>query len=139
MTKTKKMNWKKNDWCFCEFELSQITDMKEGRITGVTTGIISHGGYELNDRCFPITMHVKLCSDHISGLHDKLHKEGSINLNHPDIAREWVRIWVSGCETDTKENREQLYKEGSDFYKSIMESVRNIREITTNGINVFRT
>lgn len=135
----KKINWKKGDWCFCEFKLQQITEMNETKITSVSDGNFSHGSSELNDRCFPLDMTVKRISDNVSYWHDQFHKLHHNSLNFPDLNRELIVRWCEMCKN--KENADYLKnldEKLTEFCKSVIQLVSDAKLKTVGGVSIFR-
>lgn len=88
--------WQVGDWCFCEFKLQQIKEMKDGRITSVRNGICSTGGRDFSDRCFELKLEIKLISEQFLSAWHVVCK-----LRHPnslEIRRLLVREWVKTCQ-----------------------------------------
>lgn len=115
-----------NEWCFCEFELQQIVETKENRVTAVSNGVFKTSAYDLSDRCFPLDLRIKRCSDitaHWSGIFNGL-KDGS--LYHPDLKRELINRWITMCKNvlDSKKLQE-LYSDLDEFGKSVVSKVRD--------------
>lgn len=131
--------WKVGDWCFSNFELCQIKEMKGDKITSVSDGQINRSGFSLNYCCFPLDMKIKRISDAVKYWYDRLHALNGISLNYPDIVRHLESVWVSMCESkgnDTVVNEmNDLLKE---FCLTIIQKVETIRRESTNGIQIFR-
>jgi len=85
------------DWVFCEFELGQIAEMEDGRVTNFATEHGSLGSYDLTDRCVPLTMPMKRIASTFEWHSRKLHDHGSPGLNYPAIHRWLVDLWVKTC------------------------------------------
>jgi hypothetical protein len=134
-----KTNYKVGDWVFCEFKLQKIEGIEEDRIISVSDGFICHGGYSLNDNCFPLTLQNKVISDEIKSYSDRLHKEGSNSLNYPDIHGWLVEHWVKMCQTTDNEALKKLYSDADNFTNAILNRCRDLRQETKNGIKIFRS
>lgn len=131
-------DFKINDWCFCEFELQQIKRMEEGRVTEVTTGQFCMSSHDLTDRCFPITMPVKIASDNMQYWHKEFHKLSMAGLNYPDLHRRLVSMWVDICEESNEEILKSLYKKLEEFGRSILNRVRDLKYEEVDGLSLFR-
>jgi hypothetical protein len=130
---------KKGDWVFCEYKLQRVTDVEDGRITGVSDGYMSTGGHSLNEECFSMNIDIKRISDGVKYWSDKIHGLKCGGLNHPDIHRELLRRWVEICDNkDNEEKMEELYGELANFAKSIIFASEKLVEETVSGIKVFR-
>lgn len=87
------------EWIFCEFELSNILEMRAGRVTEVTTGHVRRSSFDMSDRCFPLNESIKRISDYVLYYSDRIHRDGcSVRLNFPDIHRWLVGDWAASCE-----------------------------------------
>lgn len=99
MTTATTTPFKAGDWVFCEFELQMIREVHDdGRVTEVTDGVCRHSGRDLSDRCRPLTYDFKQISDSFKWASDRLHREGSVGLNYPDIHRWLVEKWCEACD-----------------------------------------
>jgi hypothetical protein len=130
--------FKKGDWCFCEFKLQQIVRVDESRITEVSDGNFSLSSYDLSDKCYPLDLSVKRISDTVAYFSDELHKT-KLNLNFPDLNREWVRRWCEMCDVrkDTEKLR-KMYKDLEDFYTAILGRVTTLKTEEVSGVRLFR-
>lgn len=134
-----KPKFEKGTWIFCEFELQQIRETEDDRITSVTTGQVQMGGHDLSDRCFEINMRTKLASDHCYYWSQKFHNtEGSNALNHPDLNRALIERWVALCEETDDKKRQVLYEKLGLFCNSVLRKVRDARDQEVEGVSVFR-
>ena len=134
-----KENFKVGDWCFCEFKLQQITDMTEGRITEVSDGIFILYSFDLSDRCFPLEMDIKRISDDVAYWSRKFHDLQNSALNHPDLNRRLVSLWVKMCKNkDDVEELERWSGVLSAFGNTVVEKVRGAGSIEIDGIPLFR-
>ncbi len=133
------MRLNKNEWCFCEFKLQQITETTEGRITSVSDGNFSLGSYDLTDKCFPITMCIKVISDRVAYWSDQFHKLKISSLNYPDLNRELIRRWVEVCHNseNTKIVQERL-SALDEFGKTVLDRLHNAKQESVEGVRLFR-
>ena len=135
----KKLKFKKEDWCFCEFKLQQIVETEENRITSVNDGMFSLGSSDLSDRCYPLEMKVKQISDTVASWSREFHNLKNNSLNHPDLNRELIRRWVELCDNREDENRlERLYAKLSEFGNSVLRKVRDLDFEEVDGVRLFR-
>lgn len=130
---------KVGDWCFCEYKLSQIMEMDEGRITEVSDSMFRHSGHDLSDRCFPLSLmncNISMCFQDMS---DKIHSKGSNSLNYPDIHRHLVELWVNACtNADVKEKAQKLIEDGNKFIQEILDKCQSLNHLSVQGIPLFR-
>jgi len=131
--------FKKNDWCFSNFELCQIVEMEDGHISSVTTGSIRKSGWYLDDSCFPLDIRIKNISDTVHYYYKKLHELNRVNLNYPDIVRWLEAKWADLCRhKDDDKFIQKGYDEIQKFYRDIETSVSSIQEVQVNGISLIR-
>lgn len=134
-----KPKFKKGEWCFCEFTLKQVTETNEDRITSVSDGYFSHGSYDLSDRCYPMEMKVKIISGDVDYWRNQFHQLNHNSLNHPDLNRKLIDMWVEMCENRNDEEKlRELYEKLNDFGHGVVNKVREIRGETINEIRLFR-
>lgn len=135
----KTMKFKKGDWCFCEYKLQQIKEMKDGQISEVSDGMFSTGSRSLNDRCFPVDLKIKRISDEFQHYSDMLHAEKSFNLNYPDIHRYLVAQWAAACEAIADYKKvEAIMEEVEQFRRGISDILSDIRYKNIQGVLIFR-
>lgn len=131
--------FKVNDWCFCEYELQQIIEIEEGRITSVTTGMCRLSGYDLSDMCFPLDIRIKNISDTVAYYMKKLHEVKHLNLNYPDLNRAFISRWVDLCKVKDDDKALQIgYDNLSAFYQSIIDKVSQVKNEYVEGVQLFR-
>lgn len=130
------MGFKLGDWCFFEFELHQIKEIKEGRINEVFDGISSCGGYDLNDRCFPLTLDIKRRSDSVYYWYRKFMDDR--HLNHPELTNRLVEMWVDLCNENDKEKLQSHYTKIDQFGHSVINARDDFRIREVDGIKIIR-
>ena len=132
-------NFKKGDWCFCEFKLQQIMEMNGQKVTEVSDGMFRHSSSDLSDRCFPIDMTIKILSDNASYWMDRFHSLEVNGLNYPDLSRAIIGRWVELClNKDDKEKIKELSTELSSFGNCVIEAVKNSSSTIIDGVSLFR-
>jgi hypothetical protein len=135
----KKPKFEVGEWCFCEFELQRVKSTEDDRINGVTTGIIEMGGYDLSDRCFPISIEIKRVSDSVAYWSRQFHAIKHNGLNHPDLNRALVDRWVELCKNINNQKKLQvLYDELDAFGTKVRSAAANLRLMEVSGIPLFR-
>lgn len=132
-----KTDWEIGDWCFSEFELKQITDIrkyKDGNaITSVTDGMFNHSGSFLNDVCYPMDLKIKGVSDFFKSYEKKLQNIDDENIiakgEYSSVYREIVTKWCKCCD-DIEDNNKIMkhYSELSDWYIFLMSGVKGLRK-----------
>ncbi len=137
------MQWKKGDWCFCDFKLQQIEEMEKDKVTSVTDGYIIRGGYSINDSCFPLTMLNKIISGEYKLFSKKIHALNMNSLNYPDIASWLESHWVETCKMceavdDNNKLIEKRFKELKIFCDDILKRVDEMKKENVHGISLFR-
>ena len=130
--------FKQNDWCFCEFKLQQIREMKENCITEVSAGNFSHGSSDLSDRCYPLEMKYKLISDNVAYWSNKLFELRNNSLNYPDINRALIQRWCDMCDVaDDHDKLRNLYEKLNNFANSIINKVESSRNEYVDEVRIF--
>jgi hypothetical protein len=140
MTETKNIKgFKEGDWCFCDFELQQITEIKDGLIKETKNGYLSHGGHDLTDDCFPLDLSVKNISQTVMGWRNRFHNIKNNSLNYPDLNRKLIGMWRFMCENkDDVEALRELYDELDDFGNSIVQATDDLSTMEVGGVKLFR-
>jgi len=137
--KMNKPKFKKGEWCFCEFKLQQVTETNEDRITSVSDGYFSHGSSDLSDRCYPMEMRVKIISDDVNYWRNQFHQLNHNSLNHPDLNRELIDMWVNMCENrNNDEVLKELYEKLNTFGQTVVSKVQELKHDTVGGVKLFR-
>jgi hypothetical protein len=133
------MSWKVGDWCFCDYKLQQIEEIKDGRICAVSDGYFFHGAYDLNGRVFPLDKRAKVISEYFEKRYNSLHEmEGNRVLNFPDIHRWFEKKWIHAmCNRDDDEFVKAAYEELDSFVGEIVNQVREFSNSRLDGVKVF--
>jgi len=130
--------FKQYDWCFCEFKLQQIKEMKGNCITSVSDGNFCHGSSDLSDRCYPLEIKYKLISENVAYWCKKLFDLNNNSLNYPDINRALIERWCDMCDNaDDHDKLRALYEKLADFAKAIINKVENSRSEYVDGVRIF--
>lgn len=137
-------NSKVGDWMFCDFELMQIKEMRDERITDVTDGFVTHGGRDFNNRCFPLTMCIKIISEEFKTWRDEIRKLGNhINMNSVDaLLIDW---WIECCyaeKFDIVEQRNEFIGKWfinlKNLYDEIQSESNKMQNIEIHGFKLFK-
>lgn len=129
----------KDDWCFFEFKLVQVREVKDGCVQSVVDGKFQHSGLDLSDRCYPMELSIKAISDSVAFYYDELHKIKSLNLNYPDLNREYIRRWVELCDNRKDECKmKRLWESLRNFHQGIIETVNQTKQTEIEGVQIFR-
>lgn len=130
--------WNVGDMCFYEYELSQIKRVEHGHVKSITTGYIESSGSYFNDRCFPVTLGIKLISDHVESWSKRFHAI-KMNINHPDLHRKLVNYWINMClVAEDRKNLDVRRNEFDSFCESVMVKIREAERINVGEFNLFR-
>ncbi len=130
--------FKQGDWCFCEFKLQLIKEMRENCITSVSDGYFSHGSSDLSDRCYPLEMKYKLISEEVNHWSKKLHALDNSSLNYPDIHQSLVQRWCEMCDNaDDHDKLQDLYNKLTSFGNAIVNKVHDTRSEFVDGVRIF--
>lgn len=139
-----KLDWNIGDWCFSEFELKQIKDIrkfKDGNaITEVTDGYFSHSGIFLNDICYPMDITIKLISENFKHYSDKLHQVQDLELKKgfPNIHRKLVRRWCKCCDDkDDIEKIQEHYSKLEEWYILSVDGIKELRKLKLKKIDTI--
>lgn len=132
------MAWKIGDWCFCEAELSQISEMEGDRITGISNGIIHHGSNSLNDRCFPLSLETKNISDEVEYWQRKIREASKrIALNWPQISEWFITHWCTAV-LAKGDARKVAMKDIATFAEQVIEKCEEGNDIRVGGVLLLR-
>jgi hypothetical protein len=72
-------------------------------------------------------------------MNDKIHREGSNNLNYPDIHRYLVERWVAACKCEPdKDACQKIIEESNKFVWEILEQCHNLNRLSVQGVPLFR-
>lgn len=137
-----KHNFNIGDWLFFEYELFQVKEVDENGVREISNGMTTTNGM-LNDRCFPLKLENKVCSDNFAFWDEKLHAEVN-GLNFPDIHRYMVILWqyaLTGYnQVKATEVRDALDVFCEDLLDAVHEKSLGMgtepRQI--NGVKIFR-
>jgi len=134
-----KAKFEKGDWCFCEFKLQQIMNTEEGRITEVSDSAFRMSGRDLSDRCFPLDLTIKRCSDTAAYWSKRFHELNHNSLNHPDLNRELISRWAAMCESANDEKKlQELYNSLEKFCRAVVNKVQDLKHEEIEGVSLFR-
>lgn len=137
MNNTPKFNV--GDWIFCDLALHRIEGMRGEDITTVTDGFFSKGSSSWNDQAFPLDMRIKVISANFEGQKDKLHREGNLQLNFPDIHRWLVLHWVAACRVkDDTDKVNAAIRELDEWAHNILARCQELNREEVGGIRLFR-
>ena len=134
-----KAKFQKGDWCFCEFKLRQIMNTEENRITEVSDAMFIMSGYDISDRCFPLDLTIKRCSDTVAYWSKRFHELNHNSLNHPDLNSELISRWVVMCENkDDEKKLQELYDSLDKFGNAVIKKVQELKYEEVEGVALFR-
>lgn len=113
--------FKEGDWCFCEFQLVQIKEMKDNQVKEVTDGYIEHGG-NLTEECFPLNFEVVYISEKFRDYWKAITK-----TRHPQIGvihSSLIRQWIECCQKrDDEQEVFMICKLVEDLVKRVQKAV----------------
>ena len=134
-----KAKFQKGDWCFCEFKLQQVMNTEENRITEVSDAMFRMSGYDISDRCFPLDLTIKRCSDIAAYWSKRFHELNHNSLNHPDLNSELISRWVAMCESkDDEKKLQELYDSLDKFGNAVVKKVNELKYEEVDGVALFR-
>lgn len=130
--------FKEGDWCFCEFKLQQVQRTQDNRINAVSDGRFEMSSYDLTDKCYPLSLVIKNISDSVAYHSNKFHSIKSNSLNHPDLNRKLIELWIDMCEAADHEKQLKIKYEALDrFGEAVINAVKDIRATVIDGVNIF--
>ena len=133
-------NFKVDDWVYHEFELVQIKEIEDDKVTKVTDGVFSTWSMDLNKYCFPIDMEIKQISDMVKEHYQEINNINFRCLNLPDIHRKFVEYWVEMCESVNEE--QDFYIDIKSKYLSFFENIKGelnkLKEFEIERIKIFK-
>ena len=133
------MPFKVGDWCFCEYKLSQIMEMEDGRITEVSDSMFRHSSRDLSDRCFPLSLWNCNISMNFQLMSERIHRKGNNSLNYPDIHRHLVALWMDACSFgEDKEKIQKVIDDGNKFIQEILDQCHSLNQLNVRGVPLFR-
>lgn len=128
------MQFQVGDWVFCELQVQVIKAIKEGRITEVSDGSFSMGGWEL--RCFPMCLRGKQISDAFAYRYNELHKRLPGGWNFPDFHRHAVAEWEKCMEN--YDRFPEIYNAFSDWCNALILEANDLRHKEIGGVRILR-
>jgi hypothetical protein len=136
----KEPKFKVGDWCYYEFELHQVKETEEDRITSVTDGYFETGNRDHSKYCFPVDMKIKTTSDEALTWYRDICKEAKLsNINNPGIRGRLVDIWVKLCENkDNDKEYKKYWTELQSFGNQVISKIRDINHEQIDGIRIIR-
>lgn len=130
------------DWVFFDYKLGQITEINERGWWSVSDGCGETSGARLSERCFPLDLQGQRLSDYFQYYTGKIReKEGSINLNWPDIHEKSVQNWVRCMEVRNTVGGPlaKRQEEARQFFEEVISLTETARAMKTeSGIRLLR-
>ncbi len=136
--KQKKLKIVEGEWCFCEFKLQEIREVRNGRITSVSDGVCVMGG-DSTSVCFPLDVKIKRISDSVYYWHKKFHESTLVGLNYPDLNGKLISIWVEMCRVkDDDQLLKEKYEFLDHFVKVVLANIKQVKEMAAYDVKLFR-
>lgn len=132
------MKLKQGDWCFKEYELHQVKSI-DGDIVKLSDGYTTSttSGYYIYDRCFPLTLGIKIISGEYKHHYRKLKEITYVNINWPDVCRKLESLWINDC-IKHENGVDITYNELHNFVNDIIDKCERIKNEHVNGISIIR-
>jgi len=129
--------WKKDDWCYYQFELYQILEVdNDGNVTVVTNGSGETSG---NLACFPLTIANKYSAELTKKCYNSIRDEANrMNLNYPEIINWFNEEWEKTCLSSNKDEYNQILNYIKETSEEIINEITNIQLIKVEDIRLFR-
>lgn len=94
---------------------------------------------DLSDRCFPLDLSIKRCSDAVAYWSKRIVELNNNSLNYPDLKRELINRWIIMCENkDDKDKLQELYDSLSKFGNAVIKRVNELKHEEIDGVALFR-
>jgi len=134
-----KIIWKEGDWCFHDFELYQIQRIEDGKVRGLTNGVIDTSATDFSDAIFPLTLVNKVISEGVMRYWGELKNLERVSLNYPDLHREYYRRWYEIITTEAHgEKTTPLWDNFRLFQKELINNIKYHEHASLNGIRIYR-
>jgi len=134
--------FKVGDWCYYDFDLNLIKEMRGKCVTLVSTGYINTFGNSLD--CFPLIVEIKLISENFKSWEDKIResaKSVNANINWPGLHGRFVTEWIRCCYAQLK-HQENLVSKYFDeiecFAKKWIDKLTIESSQEIDGVPIFR-
>jgi hypothetical protein len=135
-----KKSFKVDDWVYYEFELVQIREIEDGKITKISDGMFNTWSTDLTPYCFSMDMDMKKISDYVKSKFDDINEINLNCLNHPSIKHKFVDYWVEMCENYTS-NYDKYVTEKTKFetfYNEVITTLTGIKSLFIDGVKIIR-
>jgi hypothetical protein len=135
----KNVNWKLGDWCICEMEIKQITQIDKDTLlpTTVSCGYFNTGCSDWTPHLFPLTLRNKTIAAFYRRLYDELHKKCR-NLNFPDLNRYFWSKCDECLSAKEPDKVGKMCEEIQRFQESIISATDNALSTRIDGVEIFR-
>ena len=135
---SKNINWKLGDWCICEMEIKQITEIDKDTLLPISVccGNFRTGCRDWTPHLFPLTLRNKNIAMYFRHLYDELHRKCR-NLNFPDLNRYfWDKCNKCLSSEDPNEVR-KLCDEIQKFQDDIIHAANTTLSTKIDGVEIF--
>lgn len=130
--------WKEGDWCFYDYKLYQILEVKsDGSVRTISDGIFILSSSDFSDSCFPLNMENKRISDTFTYLYEKLRREtNGIKLNHANVQRYCIQQWLNAIKN--KKSSYSIIRNFEDWCKEVINKANLLKDdYTIKGVKLF--
>lgn len=133
-----KAKWKVGDWCYWDFQLSEVLQVdKEGRVSNLSNGYISGGAYDNRPSMVPVTLQNKVIAEAVEHAKEEVREaESGVGLNWPDIAREFEQLWLEYVDA-AEAGVADAWKPVHDFKLALLQAIKNQRAVKIGNLRVF--
>lgn len=127
------MDWKVGDWAVFDFDIVQITEMREAGGQTVSEGTINTSGMLL-DRLRPLTLRNKRIAEWFGWHYRELNKiRGERGFNYPDINRHFCALALRAIDEADSGDNKAPFEEAQEFIRE----ARDYKPVI-HGIHLFR-
>ena len=132
-------SWKVGDKAFHDHEEVTITDIEDGRVTGLTNGYIRSGYWNFNPELFPVTDGGRKIVDFFHEQYEDLHKmPGNRLFNWPDLARAIELKFVETMRSYHAGSTPEVLKAGL-FFRTVKDFAATVIAVNVDGVFLFNS
>jgi len=132
--------FKIDEWVYYEFELVQVKEIEDGKVTKVSDGSFNTWANDLTPYCFSMNMDMKKISDYVKSMFDDINNFNLNCLNFPDIKRKFVEYWVEMCENYYSDYDKYITIKTKfvTFITELTTKLNELQELHINDVKIFK-
>lgn len=130
--------FKVGDWAYYEFELYQVQEIRDGRLT------LNNGYVEISNihpyECWEQTTDIKVIADECKELYKEIRDiAGNININYPQIHTTVANYFHTICEFQNKPETQKItWQHLREFVIEVKLKIHEMRKVEVSGIPILR-